>query len=139
MDRFRRLMLTVALGASLALAACGDDAEDQVRDAGEQLQTEAEQLKTEAEDLGDSVDSEGERKARLRKLERKLEELRREGGDRADDVRREIEELRERRALANRRSPRSMSACRKLTGTVKDRVQHLSVSRPVKVFCWLGW
>jgi cell division septum initiation protein DivIVA len=93
---FRRRILTVVLGATLALAACGDDAEDQVRDAGDQLQTEAEQLRTEAEDLGDSLDSEGERDARVRKLERRLKELRREGSDRADDVRREIEELLER-------------------------------------------
>jgi hypothetical protein len=98
MDRLRKRLLTVAVGAMLAIApaACGDDAEDQVRDAGEQLRTEAEDLKTEAEDLGNSVDSEGEREARLDKLERKLKELRREGDDRADDVRRELEALRER-------------------------------------------
>ena len=48
-----------------------------------------------AEDLQDSVDSEGEREKRLDKLEKKLDELGDDGSAKADDVKREVERLRD--------------------------------------------
>ena len=95
MDQLRRTLLALAAGSALAVApvACGDD--DDANDARDKVEDAAGQVKSEAEDLQDSVDSEGEREKRLDKLEKKLDELRDDGSARADDVKREIERLRE--------------------------------------------
>jgi TolA-binding protein len=95
MTRLRPRLLVLALAAAFAAvpAACG---EDEANDARDKVEDAAGDVRSEAEDLQDSVDSEGDREKRLNRLERKLEQLRDEGSARADDVRRELEKLRER-------------------------------------------
>ncbi len=95
MNRLRPRVLVLAIAAAFAVvpAACG---EDEANDARDKVEDAAGDVRSEAEDLQDSVDSKGEREKRLDRLEKKLDELRDEGSGRADDVKREIERLRER-------------------------------------------
>ena len=94
MSRLRQRLPALALAAVFAVlpAACG---EDEANDARDKVEDAAGQVKSEAEDLQDSVDSKGDREKRLTRLEKKLDELRDEGSARADDVKREVERLRE--------------------------------------------
>jgi hypothetical protein len=76
----------------LVPVACGDD---DVKDAQKKATDAANSVKTEAQDLKKSVDSERDREARVRALKKEANRLKRQGSDRADDVRRELEKARE--------------------------------------------
>ncbi len=85
-----------ALAATIAFAlvpvACGGD---DVKDAQKKATDAANSVKTEAQDLKKSVDSRRDREARVRELKKQAKKLERQGSDRADDVRRELENARE--------------------------------------------
>jgi hypothetical protein len=86
-----RRLLALAVGVALALgpAACGDDETDPGR---ERLLKAVDRVSTEQQTLHRRVQR--YRRIRVARLERKLEELKREGDARAADVKRELTELR---------------------------------------------